>query len=143
MAEKHIFIVDDEEAAVRSMAFALRRAGYRASGSTSARAALATITELSCGADKVDLLVTDLRMPDMSGMDLIDELARRGVPLRVFVVTGTGGPEVQNELHKRGVSGCLDKPLAPEDLWTSVKKALGGEDECEINSRNICGFNGK
>lgn len=74
--------------------------------------------------NKVDLVVTDLEMPGQSGVDLIRimRLASPGVP--VLVVTGSSESRSIKKAGELGIAGCLAKPLFPDELADSIKRAL-------------------
>lgn len=111
----HILLVDDEEAIVYVFKRYLERAGYRVT------AVIDPNDALSIGsAGGVDMLVTDFRMPGMTGASLIARLRELHPGLPALVVTAYGA-EV-------GMAGAdvrvLNKPLAPQDLVDAVARAL-------------------
>lgn len=111
----HILLVDDEEAIVYVFKRYLERAGYRVTAAIDPNDALAVGS-----AGGVDMLVTDFRMPGMTGADLIARLRELHPGLPALIVTAYGA-EV-------GVAAAavqvLNKPLAPQDLVDAVVRAL-------------------
>jgi CheY-like chemotaxis protein len=111
----HILLVDDEEAIVYVFKRYLERAGYRVTAVIDPNDALAI-----GGAGGIDMLVTDYRMPGMTGACLIARLRELRPGLPALVVTaygaevGAAAAEVQ----------VLNKPLAPQDLVDAVARAL-------------------
>ncbi|WP_292041217.1 response regulator [Massilia sp. UBA6681] len=111
----HILLVDDEEAIVYVFQRYLERAGYRVTAVVDPNEALAIGS-----AGGIDMLVTDFRMPGMTGADLIARLRELHPDLPALVVTAFGAevgvtaPDVQ----------VLNKPLPPQDLVDAVARAL-------------------
>ncbi|KFC74486.1 response regulator [Massilia sp. LC238] len=111
----HILLVDDEEAIVYVFQRYLERAGYRVTAVVDPNEALAIGS-----AGGIDMLVTDFRMPGMTGAELIARLRELHPELPALVVTAFGA-EV-------GVAAAdvqvLNKPLPPHDLVDAVARAL-------------------
>jgi CheY-like chemotaxis protein len=111
----HILLVDDEEAIVYVFQRYLERAGYRVTAVVDPYEALAIGS-----AGRIDMLVTDFRMPGMTGADLIGRLRELHPDLPALVVTafgaevGVAAPDVH----------VLNKPLPPQDLVDAVARAL-------------------
>lgn len=123
MNERTIHIVDDDEAMRDSLRFLLDAEGMRTQTYESA-AALLSAGELAPGC-----IVTDIRMPGMSGLELVGELKRRGVSHPVIVLTGHGDVSLAVEAMKAGVHDFLEKPFHDEALRRAVSAALQrGED---------------
>ena len=70
-------------------------------------------------------IVTDVRMPGMSGVDLLRQLKARGSTMPVIVITGHGDIQLAVEAMKVGAADFLEKPFDDEVLLASVKSALG------------------
>lgn len=115
-AARHILLVDDEEAVAYVFARYLERAGYRVTALLDPRAALAAAD----AHPDIAMLVTDFRMPGMTGAELIARLRQRDPALPALIVTAYGA-EV-------GVAASdvrvLSKPLAPQDMVDAVAAAL-------------------
>ena len=104
----HAFIVDDEEVVRRGLGRLLDRAmGIPSSGYASGEAFLDAYkgTERGC-------LLVDIRMPGMSGIDLLDELRRRGSTLPAIVITGHTDEGSSQRLASLNVVGLLEKPFS-------------------------------
>ena len=115
MRAKHILLVDDEEAIVYVFKRYLERAGYRVTAVVDPNVALAIGS-----AGGVDMLVTDFRMPGMTGASLIAGLRARHPGLPALVVTGYGAEVGPVAADVR----VLNKPLPPQDLVDAVALAL-------------------
>lgn len=87
------------------------------------REALATL-ESEC----VDLLLTDINMPVMDGMELVRTMCERGLTstVPVVVVSTEGSDERIEQLRRYGIRGYLRKPVTPEGIKTIVEGVLGG-----------------
>ena len=118
MSER-ILVVDDETSLVRLTVRILERAGYAAWGFASPLEALAWLE-----GHRVDLLVLDIRMPEMDGFTLMEEARRRAPDLGFLVVTAYGEVEMAVEAVNRGADGMLLKPFGKDQLLNSVRRAL-------------------
>jgi len=117
-AEFVVHIVDDEEAVRKSLAFLLSMSGYAARVHESATAFLAAAPGLSnC------CLVTDLRMPDMSGVDLLKRLRAQNTMLPTIVISGHGDVPMAVEAMKAGAMDFIEKPFEDEVLLEAIRRA--------------------
>lgn len=124
MSEPMAHIVDDDPAMRESLAFLLESDELRSRTYDSARALLARSKELEPGC-----IITDIRMPEMNGLELIAELKRAGVPHPVIVLTGHADVSLAVQAMKAGVLDFLEKPFEDAALLRSVRTALArGED---------------
>lgn len=111
-----ILFVDDESGFRFAAAVALRRGGYRVEEAADGTEALAKILSSRDAGDPFDLVVTDIRMPAMSGIELIDALVERGVRTAVCAITCFGDRSLLAELAGKGCTEHLEKPFDPEKL---------------------------
>lgn len=130
-------IVDDEEPVRKSLAFLLTKAGFAVRVHDSATAFLAAAPGIRNG-----VLVTDLRMPDMTGVELLKRL--REVPVRIpsIVITGHGDVPMAVEAMRSGALDFIEKPFEDKVLIASIKRAAAelsksaaGVDVAVINAR--------
>jgi two-component system response regulator FixJ len=119
MTERLIHIVDDDAAIRRSLAMLARTAGLAAIAHPSAEAFLASFDPHSAGC-----VVTDARMPGMSGLDLQRELNARGDPTPVIVMTGHGAVSLAVQALKAGALDFIEKPFDDEVFLACVRDAL-------------------
>jgi two-component system, LuxR family, response regulator FixJ len=114
-----VHIIDDDEALRDSLTFLLRAAGFQVTSYASAAAFLNTLPApgLSC-------IISDVRMPGLSGIDLLRRLKELGVRMPVIVVTGHGDVPLAVEAMKFGAVDFLEKPFDDEVLLASVRSAL-------------------
>jgi len=117
---RSILIVDDDELMRSFFCSVLADEGHRIEEARNGKEALA---KLAGGG--FDLVVTDLRMPDMSGIDLMREAGKTNRDCRWIVVTAHGSIENAVEAMKTGAADYLTKPLgSPEDLRHVVRRVL-------------------
>ena len=119
MSDGCVHIVDDEESIRDSIALLLRSVGIRSRQYQDAYEFLATYRP-----DGPACLVLDVRMPRMTGLELQQELNRRGWTLPVIFVTGHGDVPMAVEAMREGAIDFLQKPFSDEALIHRVGKAL-------------------
>jgi CheY-like chemotaxis protein len=122
---KHILVADDEAGFRFSAGLALRIAGYRVTEAEDGMEALDGLIFLMQKGTPVDLLVTDLRMPNLNGAELVDALKRHDVPVPVFVVSGNCDPEALRELAAAGCVEHMEKPFQPAELVGRIDNIFG------------------
>jgi two-component system response regulator FixJ len=117
--ESTVHVIDDDEALRDSLTFLLRTARLEVQSYPSAAAFLEALPEanLSC-------VITDVRMPGMSGIDLLRRLRERKISVPVIVITGHGDIPLAVEAMRIGAIDFLEKPFDDEVLIASVKAAL-------------------
>jgi RNA polymerase sigma factor (sigma-70 family) len=117
--EPLVFIVDDEAALRDSLAMLLRSVGLASTAYADARAFLAAYAERSHAC-----LVADVRMPGMSGIELLEVLRARGAALPVIIVTGHGDIAMAVRAMKNGAADFIEKPFHDQTLLDAVHRAL-------------------
>jgi two-component system response regulator FixJ len=114
-----VHVIDDDEAVRQSVEFLLRSAQIEVRTYESAMAFLAALPNVQSGC-----IVTDVRMPEISGVDLLRKLRELNVGLPVIVITGHGDVQLAVEAMKIGAVDFLEKPFDDEVLLSAVKTAL-------------------
>lgn len=117
--QRIVHIVDNDPEIQDSLSFMLRAEGI---GATQHSSALELLTALD--ALKPGCLIIDIRMPGMSGLDLQEELHRRGCQWPVIIVTGHGDVETAVHAMKAGAVDFLQKPFAKADLMAALDAAF-------------------
>ena len=117
--EQIIHVVDDDEAMRDSMTWLLEGEGYRVACYDSAARFLAARQEPMHGC-----LVLDVRMPDMSGLELHEKLSALGCRLPIIFVTGHGDVPMAVAALQRGACDFVEKPFRNEDLLSRIRRAL-------------------
>lgn len=118
-AEETIFVVDDDAAVRDSLRALLESAAFRVEDFSSAAAFLG-----SSAPDRPGCLVVDIRMPDMDGLELQEELVRRRIELPVIVMTGHADVPLAVRAMKAGAVDFIEKPFKDEVLLNDVARAL-------------------
>jgi two-component system response regulator FixJ len=114
-----VHIVDDEEAVRNSLAFLLSTSGFAVRTHQTATAFLEVAADIRNGC-----LITDLRMPDINGVELLARLRDRGAMLPAIVITGHGDVQMAVDAMKNGALDFIEKPFADEVLIASIQRAV-------------------
>jgi DNA-binding NtrC family response regulator len=114
-----ILVVDDEEPIRKGLAQVISDLGYQAETAADAERALELIL-----ASPPDLVITDLNLPGMGGMELIARLQELGIETTLAVLTGHGSIESAVEATKRGVYDYITKPIDLHHLTTLIRRGL-------------------
>jgi two-component system response regulator FixJ len=114
-----IYIIDDDEAARDSLQFLLETAGLTARTYETATAFLKTLPDTGVGC-----VITDVRMPGMTGLELLKSLKARAFPLPVIVITGHGDIPLAVEAMREGAADFLEKPYNDDALLQSIERAV-------------------
>ncbi len=114
-----VHIVDDEEAVRNSLAFLLTASGFAVRVHETATDFLAVAPTISNGC-----LVTDLRMPDIDGVELMRRLRAGNIMLPTVVVTGHGDVQMAVEAMKNGALDFIEKPFSNAVLLDSIGRAV-------------------
>ena len=117
--ETFVHIIDDDEAVRDSLAFLLEAADLKVRTYDSAVRFLAEAGPLNSGC-----LITDIRMPEMTGLDLVRHLNERGSNLPVIVMTGHGDVPLAVEAMRAGVLDFIEKPFSDEVILSALRRAL-------------------
>ncbi|MGA7674605.1 MAG: response regulator FixJ [Rhizomicrobium sp.] len=114
-----VFVVDDDPDVRDSLAMLLESSGYAAQCYESAAAFLASESPNARGC-----LIVDIQMPDMTGLELQNQLVARRSPLAVVVMTGHGDIPIAVQAMKAGAVDFLEKPFEDDVLLDSIRRAL-------------------
>ncbi|HYC49423.1 MAG TPA: response regulator transcription factor [Burkholderiales bacterium] len=114
-----VYVVDDDDALRDSLSWLLESAGYRAVTYPTAERFL---EEYEPGS--AVCLVLDVRLPAMSGLDLQQELNRRGESLPIIFISGHGGVPLAVEAMKSGACHFLEKPFQDAQLLSLIERAM-------------------
>jgi len=119
MSEQIVHVVDDDEAVRQSLSFLLASAGFAVRVFESPTQVLEALPEMQPGC-----LITDLRMPEMSGVELLQRLRELKATLPAIVITGHGDVPMAVEAMKAGALDFIEKPFDDETLLAAVARAL-------------------
>jgi FixJ family two-component response regulator len=120
---QHIFFVDDEPAVRRSVSQTLQQSGYTVSCFADANHCLKQLQVQNC-----DLLITDVRMPEMDGIELVGRAKRIAPWMPVLVITGYGDIPMAVRAVKAGAAEFIEKPLQKQSFLSAVQTALKKQD---------------
>jgi putative two-component system response regulator len=114
-----ILVIDDEDVIRRLMMEILESAGHEVTGAETADRALSLLE-----ADEFDLVVSDVVMPGLSGLELVEAARSRRASLPIVLVTGAGTYDTLSQALTRGAAGLVTKPFAHAELQNAVRDAL-------------------
>jgi DNA-binding NtrC family response regulator len=117
--QKHILVIDDEEIVRISCQRALTPEGYTVDVAADGLEGLKLVKEKS-----YDLILTDLKMPNMDGMEVIENIRKTQPQAKIIVITGYSTIETAVKAIKMGAFNYIEKPFTPDGLLAAVKEAL-------------------
>ena len=135
MSEPIVHLIDDDEAIRVSLSFVLEMNDLPARTYGSAQDFLAVAQTLTMGC-----VVTDVRMPEMSGLELVRRLKERHVTLPVIVITGHGDVPLAVEAMRAGVIDFIEKPFDDVVLLRSIRMALDAKVASDIHAQERLRF---
>jgi DNA-binding NtrC family response regulator len=124
MAAKRILLIDDDVGMRAVLQDILEDEGYEVKTATDGRSALSSIEN-----EDFDLILTDLKMPKMSGMEFLDYIEQNRPDLKVVVITAYTGKENVNKAKLLGAFEFLSKSIQIEELKRVVKEVLERNDK--------------
>ena len=116
-----ILVIDDDPVQRRLLKHAVEQHGYQPHLQENGRAGLEYLKNV---ADRIDVIVLDLMMPEMNGLEFMAALATVGADIPVIVQTGQGGIDTVVEAMRAGAFDFVVKPVSPERLGAAVGNAL-------------------
>ncbi|MBA7696609.1 Transcriptional regulatory protein ZraR [subsurface metagenome] len=114
-----ILLVDDEANVRTVFSDVLKRAGYQVKAVEDGHEAIKEVEK-----NTYNLVLVDLRMPKMDGIEVLENIKKRKPELPVIIYTGYGSVTTAVEAMRKGASDYLNKPFSPEELKLVIKKAL-------------------
>ncbi|SFD37105.1 response regulator receiver modulated diguanylate cyclase/phosphodiesterase with PAS/PAC sensor(s) [Massilia yuzhufengensis] len=129
-SQPRLLLVDDEPRLLSSLYELLKGRGYQLTTASSGAEALAHLSRL-----RFDLVLLDLRLPDIGGHEIMDFINEKGIDADVIVMSGEVGIDAAIGALKRGAYDYLRKPYAREELLHTVTKALKGRRLAIDNER--------
>jgi len=122
-ADVVVHIVDDEEAVRNSLAFLLTTSGFATRVHESATAFLQVAPGIRNGC-----LITDLRMPDIDGVELLRRLRSGNAMLPAIVISGHGDVQMAVEAMKNGALDFIEKPFSDDVMIAAIERAVAQAD---------------
>jgi len=120
---RRLLVIDDEAIVGKRLVQVFGKMGFKVEAFDSPVPAME-----AAAARTFDIVVTDLKMEGMDGMEVLDRVKRLNPATRVIIITGYAQPETAEEAFRRGVFNFIPKPFRLEQLKESILKAL---DELE------------
>lgn len=120
--KQKILVVDDDDQTRRLFRMVLEKAGYEVSEAANGRYALNHLDS-----EMVDLIVADIIMPDMEGLETIQHITKRFPTIKIIAISGGGkiGPDDYLKMARAlGAHRALQKPIDPDDLQEAVRELL-------------------
>jgi CheY-like chemotaxis protein len=120
MKKRHVLVADDELNMLRTLEFILEVAGYKVTAVQNGEKALQKIVESENTSNAVELIITDIQMPSLNGLELIDKLNHLHIHIPIFVITAYGSKDLLNQLRNKGCVEYFDKPFDDDELVERV-----------------------
>jgi len=114
-----ILVVDDDPDVLKSLSILLENSGYAVINCNNAGDAFDMLQ-----ANNVDCLLTDIKMPETSGIDLLDRIRKTSLDIPIILMTAYADIDIMGEAIKKGVFDFIIKPSQPEQILHSVEKAV-------------------
>ena len=131
-----VHVIDDDDAARDSLMFLLRSAQIEVRSYETAPAFLATAKTVATGC-----IITDVRMPEMTGIELLRRLREMGADIPVIVITGHGDIPLAVEAMKYGAADFFEKPYDDEALLAAVRAALNRQEGAAQKAAELTALN--
>ncbi len=124
LAKSTVFVVDDDQAMRNSLKWLIESVGVPVESFSSADDFLAQYQPGRAGC-----LVLDVRMPGMSGLELLEHLAERSIHIPAVMITGHGDVPMAVRAMKSGAIDFIEKPFNDEALLDAIRRALAYEEQ--------------
>ncbi|GIW47513.1 MAG: sigma-54-dependent Fis family transcriptional regulator [Deltaproteobacteria bacterium] len=131
--KRNILIVEDDEIFLKPLVKNIERAGYRVATTATAQEALNLLKE-----EDFDLVITDKKLPDMDGVELVRHIKTENPDTAVIMMTAFGTIESAVEVMKLGAEDYIVKPFSNEQILIAIEKALKLQ---ELSFANKCRIN--
>jgi CheY-like chemotaxis protein len=125
LGRKTVLIVEDEKHTRNTLSLVIETAGCGVMAAADGKEALALVLKQRKAGRLPDLLVLDLEMSGLSGLQLLDALEKEKVTLPTIVITGFTDRRTLNAVQARGCEEILTKPFEPDNVTDALKRVLG------------------
>jgi two-component system, LuxR family, response regulator FixJ len=136
--EPIVYVIDDDDAVRHSLEFLLKTAGIEVRGFESAKTFLEVLPRIKTGC-----IITDVRMPEITGIDLLRRVKESSLDIPVIVITGHGEISLAVEAMKIGAVDFLEKPFDDDLLLASVRSALNKEADAAKHKAEVADIDDK
>lgn len=134
MKAGHILVVDDEAKLVNMMEFLLVKNGYKVSTALNGEDALIKVKRSLEKGETIDLLITDVFLPGITGAELIDEIEKMGMDVKILAISGKIKEWGHSDISHRKLNGYLSKPFGPIQLVEEIKEIMQGKKLSQLSS---------
>jgi len=136
--EPILYVIDDDDAVRQSLEFLLKTAGVKVRAFESGKAFLDVLPDIRSGC-----VLTDVRMPEITGIDVLKKVKEVNPDLPVIVITGHGDISLAVEAMKIGAVDFLEKPFDDDQLLVSVRAALSQDADAGKRKAELADINDK
>jgi two-component system response regulator FlrC len=126
MSKEHILVVDEDETIRCMLSHALALSGFEVTTTASAEEALLLLSENAWMGGVVNLMLIDIELPGISGLELLDELSRRGNAVPTIIMSGVNGKDAVSGAVQRRCVGYFPKPFRLHSLLGAIRGYLEG-----------------
>ncbi len=116
-----VLVVDDDPSLTELLVDTLDVIGYQSFKAESAREALAILRR-----ESIDMVISDINMPEMSGIELLEEIKKTHASMPVMLITGIGSDSIKEQAYSKGADGFLPKPFRIRTIEAEIGKLLSG-----------------
>jgi two-component system response regulator AauR len=124
MTSSHILIAEDEKHSCLALSLVLKKAGYEVTAVENGLEALNRAITMRNSPNPVSLLVLDIQMPGLTGLELLYKLRERDLSVPVLIISGYRDIEIAGELKSAFLIDFLQKPFVPGQLLKRVERLL-------------------
>jgi CheY-like chemotaxis protein len=125
---KNVLLVDDERISLKLAQFILQEAGFSVSLADDGRTALASLEK-----NLPDIIVTDISMPEIDGLELISIIRKKGLNVPILALSGMSMNDLYLDAAKDfGATAILSKPVDRDQLINTVRKLLGMSNSSQL-----------
>jgi len=135
MAQKRLILVVDDESSVRDSIRMILKPKYDVYTAENGNEALQCIQK-----DKIDIVTLDLKMPGLSGIEVLKQIKKRNADIEVIVISAYGTPQNHQEAVRHGADDFIIKPFNAPDLINSICKSLERRTH-NVRLRNLARYN--
>jgi len=127
--QKHIVVIEDDEYVLLGLRLNLKSAGYEVSAFGDAEGAYLKISEVIASGGRIDLLVTDIDLPKISGIELLDSLTAKNIHIPIIAISGYGRKNIMEDLIGRKIFNFIEKPFTFKQLKDHIDFVFEKEEQ--------------
>lgn len=122
--KKKILVVEDDDQVLQAITFFLEWSGYLVDTAKNGLEAMDKLLKCPDNLGPFDLLMTDIFMPEMNGLELIDEIKKKEIDVPIIVFTGGDNREMTDNLRLRGFTDFITKPFEQQKLLEHISRTF-------------------